>query len=218
MWAVYSLLALLALVLAVLLIPVFGRVAYDGAFSARIRVLGIPITLYPAPEKPPKKRKKKAKAVKKTVKKQQKQSKMSSKWQEIVALFKEDGVASTLRFLVEVAGLAGRTAGKVLRAITVKNLRLELLIAGEDAATTAQRYGQVCSVVYPALSLIECKVRVRHRQVRVEPNFLLEQGGVRFDVRFRVSVWRLLGAGISLLWGFLMLRMKDIPEKSKEVM
>ena len=210
MWAVYSLLALLALVLAVLFIPVFGRVTYDGELTARIRVWGIPITLSPRPEKAPKRRKKKAKKVTKRPQKADK----PSKWEELKALLKEDGVGSTLGFLKDVAGLVGRTANKALRAITVKSLRLHLLIGSEDAATTAQRYGQVCGILYPTLALVEQKVRVRRRQVRVEPNFLLEKSAVRFDVRFRISVWRLLGAGVSLLFGFLLLREKDLPKKS----
>lgn len=218
MWAVYSLLALLALVvlvvLAVLLIPVYGRITYQGELTVRLRVLGIPIILTPRPEKKPKKPKKKGKKAKRRPEK----AKMSSKWQEIRSLLKEDGVGSTLRFLKDVASLAGRTAKKALGAITVKELRLYLLIGGEDAATTAKRYGQVCGVLYPTLSLIENKVRVRRRQVRVEPNFLMEKSAVAADIRLRISVWRLLGAGFTLLWGFLTLREKDKPEKSKEVM
>lgn len=216
MWAVYGLLALLGLmvllVLALLFIPVTGRMAYDGEFTARIRVLGIPIRLAPRPEQQPKKPKKKSKKAKRT------KRSTRSKLREIQSLLKEDGVGSTLRFLKDVAGLAGRTIGKALGAVTVKQLQLRLVIATEDAATTALRYGQVCSVLYPALAAIEHKVRMQHRQVQVEPNFLLEQSVVRFDLRFRVSVWRLLGAGITLLWGFIMLREKDKPEKSKEVM
>lgn len=215
MWAVYSLLALLLLVLAVLFIPVWGRVAYDGELTARIRVLGIPITLTPREEKAQKQSKKNAKKAKR---RPDKKADKPSKWQELKALLKEDGVGSTLGFLKDVAGLAGRTANKALGAITVKQLQLHLLVATEDAATTAQRYGQVCGVLYPTLALVEQKVRVRRRQVRVEPNFLLEKSAARFDIRFRVSVWRLLGAGFTLLWGFLMLREKDIPKNSKEVM
>ena len=208
MWAVYSLLALLALVLVVLFVPVLGRVSYDGELTVKLRVLGIPITLTPRSEKPPKKSKKKPKKAKHRPKKEDK----PSKWQEIKSLLKEDGVGSTLGFLKDVASLAGRTANKALKAVTVKQLRLHLLIATEDAAITAQRYGQVCGVLYPTLALVEQKVRVRRRQVRVEPNFLLEKSAVRFDVRFRVSLWRLIGAGFTLLWGFMMLQ--DKPKKS----
>lgn len=217
MWAVYSLLGLLALivvlVLAVLFVPVSGRVAYDGEFRLKIRVLGIPITLAPSDKK---ERKKPKKAKSKRKASSPKEAK-PSKWQEIKELLKQDSLGSTLSFLKEVAGLAGRTANRALRAITIREMRLHLLVASEDAATTAQRYGQVCGLVYPTVALIEQKVCVRRREVRVEPNFLLEQGAARFDVRFRIKIWRLLGAGFTLLWGVLTLREKEYPQNTKEV-
>ena len=122
---------------------------------------------------------------------------------------KQDDLAGTLHFLREVATLATKAVGRVLRSITVKRLDLQLLIATDDPATTARRYGQVCSVLYPALAGIESVVRIHRRNLRVEPNFLMEKSAVRFDVRLRMSVWRLLGAGIALLWGFLLLKEQD---------
>ena len=130
---------------------------------------------------------------------------------------KQDDLVGTLQFLREVASLASKAIGRLLRAITVKRLQLQLLIATEDPATTAQRYGQVCGVLYPALAGIESVVRVRKRELRVEPNFLMEKSAVRFDIHLRMSMWRLLGAGIALLWGFLLIREQDNPQMNKEV-
>ena len=130
---------------------------------------------------------------------------------------KQDDLAGTLHFLHEAARLAAKTVGRVLRSVTVKQLDLQLLIASSEPDVTAKRYGQVCSVLYPALAGIEHVVKIRNRNLRVEPNFLLEQSVVRFDVRLRVSVWRLLGAGIALLWGFLMIKETSDPQTTKEV-
>lgn len=208
MWVLYSLLGLLSLLIVVLSIPVFGRICYDGELSVVIRVLGIPITLVPQPE---------AKPSRPSRKQKEEPSEKPSKVKEMVSLMKQDGLAGTLHFLQEVARLATKTVGRVLRSITVRRLDLQLLVATDDPATTAQRYGQVCSVLYPALAGIESVVRIRHRHLRVEPNFLMETSAVRFDVRLRMSVWRLLGAGIALLWGFLLLKEQDQPQNSKEV-
>ncbi len=207
MWAVYILLALLAIVMVVLLIPITGRVVYDGALLAQIRVLGVSVPVYPraAQEKsahPGRNRR---------------QSDKPSKWQELKDLLKQDDVEGTLHFIGGIARLAGRTVGRLLRAVTVTHLQLQMLIATDDPAYTAQRYGQVCSILYPALELIGHTVRIRRRQLRVEPNFLLEKSCARFDIRFRVSVWRLTGAALALLWGFLLLREEDKPQMNKEV-
>ena len=200
MWVLYSLLGFLALLIVLLSIPVFGRICYDGDLSVVIRVLGIPITLVPRPED---------KSPRPTRKAKTEPGQKPSKFKELVTLMKQDDLAGTLHFLREVATLATKAVGRVLRSITVKRLDLQLLIATDDPATTARRYGQVCSVLYPALAGIESVVRIHRRNLRVEPNFLMEKSAVRFDVRLRMSVWRLLGAGIALLWGFLLLKEQD---------
>lgn len=208
MWVLYSLLGLIALLMVVLSVPVFGRITYDGALSVRIRVLGIPVTLVPQPEKATPRRTRKAKT---------EPTQKPSKYQELISLLKQDSLAGTLSFLREVASLAAKTVGRVLRSLTVTRLDLQLIVATDDPAVTAQRYGQVCGVLYPALAGIESVVSVRQRNLRVEPNFLMEKSAVRFDICLRMSVWRLLGAGISLLWGFLMMKEQSNPQIKKEV-
>ena len=202
MWVWYSLLGLLLLIVAALSVPVFGRLSYDGELKASIRVLGIPFTLLPQPEK--EKKKPGGRAAEPVPR--------SSKFKELLSLMKQDSLSGTLLFLREVAALATKTVGRLLRAVTITRMDLQLLVATGDAATTAQRYGQVCSVLYPALAGMEEVVRIRRRDLRVEPNFLLENSAVRFDVRLRMSVWRLLGAGIALLWGFLMIKEQNEPQ------
>lgn len=206
MWVLYSLLGLLLLLMVVLSVPIGCRIAYDGALSVRVRVLGIPITLVPSPEK-------KARPAKKSAAK----TKKPSVFQELAQELKQDSLSGTLHFLGEVAALAGKTAGRLLRSVTVRRLDLQLRIATGDAATTAQRYGQVCGVLYPALAVIERWVRIRRRHLRVEPNFLLEESAVRFDIRLHLSLWRLLGAAIALLCGFMMIKETSNPQISKEV-
>ena len=216
MWVLYSLLGLLVLLLVLLSVPIYGCIRYDGALLVRIRVIGIPVTLVPQPEK---KAKKSSRSSKKISEKGsgKSSSEKSSKFQELISLMKQDDLAGTLHFLHAVARLATKTIGRLLRSVTVKHLALQLLVASEDPAITAQRYGQVCSVLYPALAGIESVVPIRSRKLRVEPNFLMEKSAVRFDVNLRVSVWRLLGAGIALLWGFLMMKEQSNPQIKKEV-
>lgn len=206
MWALYILLAILIIVAVVLLVPITGRVVYNGTLDAQIRVLGVRIPLYPRAVQ------EKSAHFLRTRRKPK-----SSKWQELKDLLKQDDIEGTLHFVSSVARLVGRAVGRLLRSITVTQLQLQMLIATDDPAYTAQRYGQVCSVLYPALELIGQTVRIRRRQLRVEPNFLLEQSRACFDIRFRVSVWRLTGAAVSLLWGFLLLREEDKPQMNKEV-
>ena len=216
MWVWYSLLGVLVLLIVAFSIPIYGRIAYDGELLIRIRVLGIPINLVPREER---KKEKTTRRSKKSPKKSTKKTKenTSSKLKELVSLMKQDDLAGTLHFLRAVARLVAKTVGRLLRSITITRLDLQLLIATDDAAVTAQRYGKACGVLYPALTVIEHAVRIHDRHVRIEPNFLLSKSEVHFDIHLRMSVWRLLGAGISLLLGFLMINEKSDPQITKEV-
>lgn len=207
MWVLYSLLGLLALLIGTISVPVYGRITYDGALSVRIRVLGIPFTILP---------KEKAEKKKRLAKKTAKEKKPSAV-QELAELLKQDDIGGTLHFLGGVAALAGKTIGRLLRSITVSELDLQMRIATDDVAVTAQRYGQVCSVLYPSLAIIERWVRIRRRNLRVEPNFLMETSAARFDIRLHVSLWRLLGAALALLWGLIVLKEESNPQITKEV-
>lgn len=208
MWVLYSLLGLLLLLIILLSVPVYGRLSYDGELTARLWVLGVPITLVPRPET-----EESAAPVTPAKKKEKKPSKI----RELADLLKQDDLAGTLHFLGEIAALAAKTVGRLLRCISVRRLDLQMRIATGDAATTAQRYGQVCSVLYPALAIIERWVRIRRRHLRVEPNFLIEESAARFDIRLQVSLWRLLGAALALLWGFIMIKEQSNPQITKEV-
>lgn len=197
MLALYVLLGLLALmltlVLLVLFVPVYGYVAYDGELEARIRVLGIPFTLLPVSTTPADRPKRKAKT------ESAKPSKAKELMQELTRSFREDGVAATLTYLGVLAEAVGQAIGRVLRSIVVDKLKLEMLIVGEDASDTAVRYGQVCSVLYPTITTVSGVMRVRRRDVRVEPNFLADKSDVRFAIRVHIWVFRLAGAVVALL-------------------
>lgn len=209
MAAVYGLLGLLLLLLLVILlllvVPVYGRIVYDGALRVRVRVLGIPVTLLPTKPKSAPAKKSPKKKKKPAGEKDQKSagSKLRGLGEELSRSFREDGVTATLDTLGRLARLAGQAAGGVLRACTVDRLRLELRISTGDAADTAVRYGQVCAALYPSLAVLSHAVRVRRRQVRVEPNFLQESSDARLDVRLHIAVWRVLWALLRFWLGFV---------------
>ena len=213
MWVLYGLLGLLALLLVIFSIPIRCRISYDGELITSFRLLGVQLQRVPFLEA----------MVTSTSRSARKSGRRSTteiaveRLREMATLIKQDDLAGTLHFLCETAKLVGQTIGRLLRSIRVKRLDLQMLIAAEDPDITAQRYGQVCSVLYPALAGIEQAVRIRHRNVRVEPNFLLEQTSVRFDLRFRITIGRLLIALFALAWGFLMIEEQNDPQITKEV-
>lgn len=213
MWAVYILLALLGIVLLALLIPLSLRIAFDGALHIRlwlllpfrldtsaeeegmavtVRVLGCPVWTYPADkeDKPAD-----AQEVEKA------KSRASGKVQELVAELKSGNPLSTLTFVRDFLRLISCESKRLFRRVTVGRLWLQARIATGDAAETAQLYGSVCGVLYPLLAQLERTVRVRNRQIRVEPDFVSEQGAVRFDLRLRVGLPAVISAVLAVVRG-----------------
>ena len=212
MWAVYILLGLLGLLLLLLLVPVTLWVIYDGRLQVRlwyllpirldvdikeettatVRVLGCPVWTYPGEEedessedtteKPP-------------------QERAKSKVKELLTEVKDGGILSTATFLWELLRLLHTESGKLLSRITVTRLRLQALVAAPEAAETAQLYGRVCGVLFPLLARVEQLMRVRRRDVRVEPSFLAEHTAVRMDMRLRMTLPRLIMTVIAVVRG-----------------
>ncbi len=210
----YGLLGLLILVvfliLLVLFVPVYARVAYDGELRVRVRVLGIPITLLPVEDAPKKDEPQKQEQASKS-----KPSKVRELKSTLTSAFREDGIGATLGYLGELARLAGKAVGDVLHSMTVDMLRLDLLIAAADAQSAAVLYGQVCSVVYPALTAIETKLKIHRRAIRIEPNFLSEKSDVYMDVRLHIWVYRLVGVALALLMRYWTMKEKTNDNKEE---
>ena len=194
MWSVigYSLLALLGLLVLLLLVPVFVRVQYREELTVCVRVWGIPVYRFPnAKPRPPQTDKPKT-----TARKQP-----NTMLTDLSQRLKTDGVRAVAEEVQALARIAGGAARRVVRAITVRRLQLQLIVASCDAATTAQDTGRICAVLYPSLTAIQSVVRIRKREVTVTPDYLAEQGRVTAEVTGHVIplriLWAALGAVVS---------------------
>lgn len=204
MIVLYILLGLLALPPVLLCIPVGFRLDYAEEPELSVRVLGVKITLLPAKDKPPKSgHRRKEKPSGTDEKKKRREEAFPSVLRELKDSLKESGVSGAFSWLCEVARILTRAAGRAVRAITVRRLDLRVEVAGEDAAETALRHGKLCAVLYPALGVIESRVRVRRQSVRVVPAFLAEETTAVLALRGHVWPIRLVWAGLCALASFI---------------
>ncbi len=179
----YALLGILALLVLVLVVPVGVRAVYDDTLRVTVRVFGLPlITLKPTdrPEKPEKEDKP--------------AEKKAGPLDRLSRSLQEDGVGETVRLVQALARIAGTAVRRVLAAITVDRLRLQLTVASADASVTAQLHGRVCAVLFPALTTVQAVLRIRHREVTVTPDFLAQNGSARAFITAHAIPIRLLWA------------------------
>ena len=204
MIALYILGGLLLLILLILIVPVRLRVTYDQTLTAKLRFLFvIPYTLYDESkeEKPAADKPKSDKPKKEKTKKEKKSA--SHIFKERAAQLKARGAAGVIDWLRDVARFALGATKRVLRAITVRRLDLRMRVVGEDAASTALTCGRFCAAAYPLLGTLMCAIRTRRSNVQIEPDFLGVKTTYTADVRLSISPWRLLGAALWALFGYL---------------
>ena len=216
MWEIigYVLLGILALIVVLLVAPVYARITFLDELRVRVWVLGLPVYRYsPRKEIKPKAADKHVKPKSKT------EDTKPSLFKSLAEDMKRDGVGTTLAFFKELAGLAVGTVRRVLSAVTVDKLGLSLYIAGKDAADTAEKSGQVCAVLYPAVTTVQqTLLRIRRRAVTVTPDFLAETGKAEADITLHVVPIRLIGIALGSLKRFIKItqRKKEVSRNGKQ--
>ena len=200
--------AILLFFLFLLLLPVKVLIVYKSEVTLTLRVLGIPIRLYPRKKKvkwrnySPKKAariaaRKEKKEAKKAARKAAKKSKKQAR-QEALPPEQKKGklatMADKLRLVRVLAGAVIRKTGKHLRLHTA---RLHISVGASDAAKTAILYGVVCQSVAYLMALLDRVTRLKSSssEVTVTPDYLSERS--KADVKLVFSL-RVLGALIIL--------------------
>lgn len=172
-----SFLILTGLNVVLTLCPVTVEAAFRDELFLRVGYLFFHYTV--APKKPPKKKKKK-------------EPEEKPKKNRIAELYRAKGLSGFLKILGEAAKVAGGAAKGIFTHMVFARFRLQIRVAGEDAAKTAVDYGYVCGAVGSATSLLLGHAKCRDCRVGVVPDFRAEKSSVDFDMKARIMVFFLL--------------------------
>ena len=196
-------LSVLGLVLLIALAPITLRAAFDGELLVRLRIYGIPYTIAPRKKRTRAKAagRKSGKISKKAIKADKKRRKNDPL--SISQMLKEDGVGAVLAYLKGMVSLMNTLVRRILNAITVDRFHLSLTVAGGDAAETALLHAAACSIVFPALSSMQYVLKIRRREVRIQPDFVNGENQASFDIRLRSCPARILWAGLRFLVAYI---------------
>ncbi len=158
----YILISILLVLFLITLIPVGIKARYKNKVYCVLKIGFIKIRLLP--EKPKKKKTKEKTKEKKSEKENQKETSFKK-------LLKQNGVSGIINILKRIASLAVGALKDIFKHIIIRELSLDVVIGGDDAAETALNYGKTCSVVYPAVSVITQSCICRDFNVLVSPDF-----------------------------------------------
>jgi len=113
------------------------------------------------------------------------------------------GFGGIIEILKYIASKTKVMVSKILKHIVIKELFVDLTVAGDDAADTAMNYGKTCAAVFPALGTICTNMKVREYDVDINPDFLAKKntGDLHTVVAFRpiFMVMALMGYGIKIV-------------------
>lgn len=205
MWEIigYSVLGILLILFLLLLVPVCVRCVFNGEMRLCVRVLGIPVFRYSSQDES---------EAPDVVEK-------PSRLRGVSDRLKQDGAGALLNYIKELVKLAAGTARRLIAAVTVDKLSLQLYITGSDAAQTAENTGKVCSFLYPTVTALQQTVlRIKKREITVTPDFLAEEGRVMADVAAHVIPLRIVMIAIWMAFRYRMITKphKEVSHNGKQ--
>lgn len=128
-------------------------------------------------------------------------------------LREERGFWGAVQFFVDIGKALGGAMVRIYRGVVVDKFTLRCAIAGEDAADTAIKYGEVCSVAFPALSFLLVNARCYTQDIEMTPHFGGDGNKIHFDGEFVIYpilvLAHLLGAIIRFIIWQVKITLKD---------
>lgn len=161
MTALYIIGGIILLIALLLILPIAARIDFKDDFFVKIKYLGI--TVYKiTPDEEEQMPNEKAK---KTENPKEKQKGLFTKLTEKHGF--KGAVKEILSFALDIL----KKTKKQLLKIKLRNIKIDLIVVGSDAAQTAIDYGAICSVVYPVLSIIEQNLNVKYKKINITAGF-----------------------------------------------
>lgn len=137
---------------------------------------------------------------KKNSKKNKKESNSKSKIKKIIS---EKGLSGFLKIVKNLMIIIKNLSSYLLKHIYVVKFNLEIKISEEDSAQTAIKYGQACTVLYPAMNFLFQNIKVKDPDVKIYPDFNSEKTSVYFSMIFKIRLIYILKASFVAFFKFI---------------
>ena len=187
MW-IYVVLCIAALLLLLLVSPIVFTVTCDKDLTVWVRFWFVRIRLMPG--KKPKTHKQKEIKVKK-------QKKVKKETKNIFHnLVEEHGVVGAIQLLIHVAVTLPKIVLRFLKGARVRQCRLTVGVAGDDAAQAALHYGEVCAVLYPFLGLAGEHVKLIQPTLDIYCDYQASQSVLKGQARLYISLFHAVGTAL----------------------
>lgn len=184
---------ILSLILSVLFSPVVAQIGFESDFSLNITFLGFKVF-----DTEKTKKEKKQTEPQKTSKKNKKSNAKLNAKTTFAHLRKKYGFTGAVsKIMVFVRKVLSHIKG-LLRYINIHKVKLDIVVASDDAAKTAIEYGIVCQAVYPTLSALTSMVNIKYKEINVKSDFETENCKFQFSAMVKLKIIYLLIAMVKI--------------------
>jgi len=192
---------LVALIAAILLIPVGVDAGYEGGeLRVSAKVAGFLLQLIPKKEP---RRPKKEKKPKKPKKKKEKKPEDEEEQEEETGEKKGLPLGLTKEDLLELVKTVFRGLGRFRRKLSVDRFLLHFTAAWQDPYNTAMLFGYVNEALSILAPLSRQAFRVRRSDVRTEVDFVGEEMKIDFGLALTIRIGQILGVVNAIVFGAL---------------
>ena len=195
MTVLYIILGILLLLVLLLLCNVKIFIKYDGELSVKIKYF---IT-YDATKSENQKSKKKKSKKKRNSDKPEKESKKTS-WRQIK---EEKGLSGLINILKTLVNTTLNASKKFLKHLIVKDLRIFVAIASDNAADTAINYGRACATIYPVSAALISRLNTKNYDISVIPDFDVKQTKMDCFAHLKIRLIFLTAFSLRMLFGYI---------------
>lgn len=167
----YVILAILAFLILLLLLPVHLIVICNEKLEIFMKIFGIKFSIK-------NKSKKKAKSKNQPVENKKIVSKNDEKPKSLI---------DRIQYFINFIKASKDFVFNILSHTKIEDLTFKLSVSGSDAFETATRYGQASSAVYSAFSSICCAKKPKNYEVSVSPNFMSEKSSLVMNLDIKLQ-------------------------------
>ena len=187
-WILIGIGGILGLIFLLLTAALFTKTAISVTYNEdgvklSIRVIGIPITLYPR-NKRPKKDKPKPKKPKKAKAKKGNRKKEEPEKESLTDSFKHSLKEARFSDYIEILRII---LTEFVGKFGFEKLILHIAVGGEDATKIALNYGRINGLLYPILGKLSAAGKLERCDIQITPDFTSEtlraEGHATFSVR-----------------------------------
>ena len=184
-------------------------VAYSDEVSLSVKVLFFKIKILPSKDgkKVRGMSEKKAKKIREALQKKEKKKALEKKEKDEAKKIKDKkSILEIISNVKLITSIVLTVIKKFFGHLKIKITRIKLVVASDDAATTAVAYGaitQSLNILLPALESVKTFKGIKRSEIDVRADFLQDSPTIDIEISFSIRVWHIFHVAFSALGKFI---------------